>query len=82
MKASTKIDHLDNNEAPTYFCSNVKITRIGRLFKPPGHELKHINWNMLVTKSLPAAKCKSREDGMGINMRGTVHENHNHRFYV
>ena len=58
---------LDNNEAPTYFCSNVKITRIGRLFKPPGHELKHINWNMLVTKSLPAAKCKSREDGMGIN---------------
>ena len=44
----------------THPYSKVKITRIGRLFKPPGHELKHIIWNISVTKSLPALKSKTK----------------------
>ena len=32
------------------------MTRIGRRFTPPGHELKHMNWNISVTWSLPAAE--------------------------
>lgn len=45
----------------THRHSKVKITRIGRLFKPPGHELKHIIWNISVTKSLPAMKSKTKQ---------------------
>lgn len=45
----------------THPYSKVKITRIGRLFKPPGQELKHIIWNISVTKSLPAMKSKTKQ---------------------
>ena len=35
--------------------SRVKMTCTGRRPRPPTHELKHMNWNRLVTHSAPAA---------------------------